>query len=203
MKKQIDGRGLACPAPVLKTKEAIETMDGGQITVMVDNDAAAENVSRFLSYNGFQVSVDTENGISTIEGVRDSGTAAASGPAGAEPRDDKSDARKIMVMITSRTMGKGDDELGEKLMISAVKTLKEMGEDLWRLVFVNGGVKLTIEGSGVLEELKELEAQGIDILVCGTCLNHFNVLELKRTGQTTNMLDIITSMQLADKVIQL
>jgi len=114
----------------------------------------------------------------------------------------KGDAhRKIMVMVTNDCMGHGDDVLGQKLMISFLKTLKEMGEDLWRLVFVNNGVKMTIKGSEVLPIIQEHEKTGIYILVCGTCLTHFNLLDQKEVGETTNMLDIVTAMQLADKVI--
>ena len=113
------------------------------------------------------------------------------------------DAKKILVMIATDRVGYGDDELGLKLMTSFIKTLKEMGPDLWRLVFVNNGVKLTVKGSEVLEPLKELELNGNKILVCGTCLNHFNLLDQKLVGETTNMLDIVTAMQLADKVISI
>jgi selenium metabolism protein YedF len=93
--------------------------------------------------------------------------------------------------------------LGAKLMISFIKTLKEMGGELWRLVFVNSGVKLTIDGCRHPSDLKDLEAEGLTILVCGTCLDHFDLLENKQVGQTTNMLDIVTAMQLADKVINI
>jgi intracellular sulfur oxidation DsrE/DsrF family protein len=62
-------------------------------------------------------------------------------------------------------------------------------------------VKLTIEGAEALPAIQQLEAQGVSVLVCGTCLNHFNLLEQKKVGETTNMLDIVTSLQLADKVI--
>jgi selenium metabolism protein YedF len=100
-------------------------------------------------------------------------------------------------------MGYGDDVLGEKLMISFIKTLKEMGPDLWRLVFVNNGVKLAVSGADTLRDLQDIAASGVTILVCGTCLTHFNLLEAKQVGETTNMLDIVTAMQLADKVINL
>ena len=76
-----------------------------------------------------------------------------------------------------------------------------MGPDLWRLVLVNNGVKLAIEGSGVLSDLQAYEEGGLTILVCGTCLEHFSLLEQKQVGITTNMLDIVTAMQLADKVV--
>ncbi|MCP4116638.1 MAG: sulfurtransferase-like selenium metabolism protein YedF [Desulfobacteraceae bacterium] len=198
---EIDGQGLACPAPVLKTKEAIETRKPEQIRVIVDNDAAAENVSRFLTYNGFEVSVDSDGRTSVIEGIRDITAGEASLPEKME--EDEQEHQKIMVMIASQTIGKGDDLLGEKLMASFVKTLKEMGEDLWRVVFVNAGVKFTVEGSPLLEDIQALEEQGVHILVCGTCLTHFDLLEQKKVGETTNMLDIVTAMELADKVINL
>lgn len=201
MKIEIDGIGLACPAPVLKTKEAIENQNPEQIRVTVDNDAAAENVSRFLTYNGFEVSVDSNGRTSVIEGLREITAGDAPLPKATEESDQ--DHQKIMVMIASQTIGKGDDLLGEKLMASFLKTLKEMGEDLWRVVFVNAGVKFTIKGGAALEDIRALEEQGVHILVCGTCLTHFDLLDQKRVGETTNMLDIVTSMELADKVINL
>ena len=78
-----------------------------------------------------------------------------------------------------------------------------MGDELWRLVFVNNGVKLTIDVSEVLSVLKAYEKDGLHILVCGTCLTHFNLLDKKQVGETTNMLDIVTAMQLADKIINI
>jgi selenium metabolism protein YedF len=114
-----------------------------------------------------------------------------------------SDTKKIMVMCATDRIGIGDDTLGLKLMVNFLRTLKEMDNELWRLVFVNNGVKLTIEGSDVLEELKDYEKSGLKILVCGTCLDHFNLLDSKQVGETTNMLDIVTAIQLADKVINI
>jgi intracellular sulfur oxidation DsrE/DsrF family protein len=78
-----------------------------------------------------------------------------------------------------------------------------MGSDLWRLVLVNNGVKLATAGAEVLADLQQLEESGVGVLVCGTCLTHFNLLEHKGVGQTTNMLDIVTAMQLADSVISM
>ena len=108
-----------------------------------------------------------------------------------------------MVMCATDRIGFGDDDLGLALMVNFLRTLKEMGDELWRLVFVNNGVKLTIDGSEVLEDLRQYEKDGLKIMVCGTCLNHFNLLERKQVGETTNMLDIVTAMQLADKVINI
>lgn len=196
----LDCRGLACPAPVLQTKNWIEKSRPSLVEIMVDNDAARENVSRFLNSQGFEVSVEKNGSEFQITG-RKAGEEHA--PGGSIAPEDKPDRKKIMVMIATDRVGRGDDELGLKLMASFLKTLEEMGRELWRLVLLNNGVKLAVEGAEVLPTLKELEGQGVDILVCGTCLNHFGLMDRKRAGETTNMLDIVTSMQVADKVINI
>lgn len=209
MVKELDCRKMDCPAPVLETKKCLESEALSQIRVLVDNDAAVENVSRFLTYAGFEVGVESDGTMSVVEGTRDQAAAVklASGPDGRSGFGSESSAgdspAKIMVMAASNKFGVGDDDLGAKLMINFIKTLKEMGKDLWRLVFVNHGVTLATADSAVLDELHELEASGVTILVCGTCLTHLDLMEKKAIGQTTNMLDIVTAMQLADKVINL
>ena len=160
-------------------------------------------VRRILRAHEGNIRVESKLGkgsVFTITGKRGTGTPATEPPVA--PLAD-SEKKKIMVMIATDRMGFGDDDLGKKLIVSFVKTLKEMGEELWRLVFVNNGVKLTIAGSEVLDVLKQYSGEGLTILVCGTCLTHFNLLDKKEVGETTNMLDIVTAMQLADKVINI
>jgi selenium metabolism protein YedF len=197
--KEIDARGLACPAPVLQTKAALQEEKSGGVKVIVDNAASQQNVQRFLESQGFQTALEQEGSDYLVIGTCVSATAEQSRLSAEQPSDEK----KIMIMCATDRIGFGDDELGLKLMVNFLRTLKEMGNELWRLVFVNNGVKLTIDGSAVLDDLREYEKDGLKILVCGTCLNHFNLLEKKQVGETTNMLDIVTSMQLADKVISI
>ena len=113
------------------------------------------------------------------------------------------DVKKILVLIAADSLGKGNDELGRKIVINFIRTMKEMGDDLWRLVLLNGAVKLAVEGSEALPYLQELGRNGLGILVCGPCLKTFNLLEKKQVGELTSMVDIVTSMQMADKVISL
>ena len=196
----IDARGLACPAPVLQTKAAIDKDQPQTIKITVDNDAAGQNVTRFLQSQNYHTAVaETGDGI-TITGTRDGDVAPVPSPQDVAPCRAGS---KILVMVTTDRIGHGDDELGQKLMKSFIATLKEMGGDLWRLVLVNSGVKLTIDESPCLTDLQDLVKSGVSILVCGTCLDHFNLLDKKEVGETTNMLDIMTSLQLAEKVINL
>lgn len=198
--KTIDCRRLACPAPVLQTKETLEKEHPDLIKITVDNEAAKQNVSRFLESQKFEIIVEKDGKDFHVIGK---GDGQGSVPASSEIEAPDTDKKKIMVMVATNHMGRGDDELGAKLMVNFLKTLKEMGDELWRLVLVNNGVKLTIDDSQVLPDLKELEESGILILVCGTCLDHFNLLDKKQVGETTNMLDIVTAMQLADKVINI
>ena len=199
MTTELDCRGLACPAPVLETKKTLDAKGPSKIVVTVDNEAAKENISRFLGSQGFEVSIRGEGKDFHVSGTKIGGIVSKS----AVIEDQEGEKQKIMVMVATDRIGYGDDELGKKLMQSFLKTLRDMGNELWRLVFVNNGVKLTIGASEVLPDLKELEEHGIHILVCGTCLNHFDILDKKQVGETTNMLDIVTAMQLADKVINI
>ena len=194
----LDCRGMACPNPVLKAKEIIDRTHVARLSVRVDNSAAKENVSRFLSRMGYEVSVSEEGGAFEVRGAK--GESPGVCEVMEEPKAQGEESR-IAVLVGADRMGKGDDLLGQKLIVSFISTLKEMGPELWRLILLNGGVKLTVEGSECLEALQALESRGVHILVCGTCLNHFGLLEKKQVGETTNMLDIVTAMQLADKVL--
>ena len=199
-KKLIDARGLDCPAPVLQTKNMVERENPNIIKVIVDNEAARQNVSRFLESRNFDVSVELGGEDFSITGKRGELKIISEVPVSERTSTVE---KKIMIMVATDRIGHGDDELGLKLMVSFLTTIKEMGPELWRLVFVNNGVKFTIAGSEVLPILKELEEGGVHILVCGTCLNHFDLFDKKRVGEATNMLDIVTAMQLADKVINI
>ncbi|MDL2269708.1 sulfurtransferase-like selenium metabolism protein YedF [Desulfosarcina sp. OttesenSCG-928-A07] len=200
----LDARGLDCPAPVLKTRALVEARHPRQIAVTVDNEPARQNVSRFLSSQGYQTDIQQDGPVFTIVGTLREGVQAAV-PQSASPPVSvaASGSRKIMVMVAADRIGRGDDTLGAKLMGNFISTLKEMGTELWRLVFVNSGVRLTTTDAPTLAALKDLEASGVMILVCGTCLDFFNLLDRKEVGETTNMLDIVTAMQLSDMVINL
>jgi selenium metabolism protein YedF len=198
--KEIDARGLACPAPVLQTKAALQEEALDRIKVVVDNAPSQQNVQRFLESQGFTTTLSQSGKDYLVIGNGDRQAAPQAPPVDAQPVEAH---QKIMVMCASDRMGYGDDDLGRKLMVNYIRTLAEMGPELWRLVFVNNGVKLTIDGSEVLADLQAYAEKGLEILVCGTCLDYFDLMTKKQVGETTNMLDIVTATQLADKVINL
>lgn len=189
---------MACPNPVLQTKEVIDRGNIDRLIVTVDNPAAKENVGRFLSRMGYEVSFAEDEGVFEVTGIKGVSSVACEVTEELKATESRS---RIAVLVGTDRLGKGDDTLGRKLIVNFMGTLKEMGPELWRLILLNGGVKLSVEGSECLPALQALEKEGISILVCGTCLNFFELLEKKRVGETTNMLDIVTAMQLADKVI--
>lgn len=200
----LDCKNMPCPQPVIRVKRLLETAPPDRLTVIVDNEPAVENVTRFLNSQGYETSFVQEPGIWRISGTLGTAPEAAFPsdivcPAPARPSAE--DARTL-VMIISPAFGSGDDELGGRLMKNFLSTLPEMGNSLWRIVMLNGGVSLAVEGSPVIDGLRRLEDAGVSILVCGTCLEHFGLLAKKAVGQTTNMLDVVTSMQLADKVVR-
>lgn len=195
---RLDYKGLSCPQPVMETRKYLdEHPDAQDVCVVIDNKAASENVSRYLGSRGFQTKIREDGKNFQVTGSRTGDDCAC------ETFDPRGIERTTLIMITHNTIGTGSKELGAKLMVSFVKTLDEIKDSLWRLVFVNEGVKLTVEGSETYPLLADLEKKGVSILVCGTCLDFFGLVDKQKAGQTTNMLDIMTSLQVAAKVINL
>lgn len=197
--KKIDAKGLACPKPVIETKKYLDNNpDTETLVVMVDNQPAKENVTRFMESKGMKVSSREDNGIFELTGTMGDGEFIPE----EEKENSSGDEIKTLVMIANDKLGFGDEVLGGKLMHNFIATLEEYS-GLWKLVFVNAGVKFAVKGSSCLDSLKKLEKNGVKILVCGTCLDHYGLLDDKEIGETTNMLDIMTSLEVAEKVINL
>lgn len=200
----LECHGLPCPQPVLRCKKVIEESSPASLKAIVDNEAAKDNVSRFLTVKGYAVEVTEKDGSFTLSANKtgDEPCEACETMPGSQITQMAGEKQKITVFIGSDVIGNGDDVLGGKLMLNFLATLPELGEELWRIVMVNGGVKLACEGHPCLEKLQDLEKSGADLLVCGTCLEHFDLMQKKQVGETTNMLDVVTSLQLASKVIR-
>jgi selenium metabolism protein YedF len=202
MINEIDCRGMACPAPVLRVRDVLNAGVAPFIAVLVDSDAARQNVSRFLEHNNYQVTYEIQGDEFRVAGVRQdgAGTTVVTTSVSVE-KERPVGTKKIMVLITSTHMGHGDDGLGDMLQFNFLKTLKEMGPDLWRIAFVNSGVRFTVEGSEAVPFLQELAAAGVQVLACGACLAYFHILDKIQVGDVSNMFDIVTGMKLADSVV--
>jgi selenium metabolism protein YedF len=197
--KIVDACGLSCPQPVVLAKKALES--NKKVKVIVDNETALENVKRLGTKLGCDVSVKAKSGsIYEIQMIRKADVnkdqdfdascetiAAKSGP--------------FVIVFAENKMGRGNDELGDVLIKAFLHTVAGQATKPDVMIFYNTGVKLTVQGSDVLDDLKQLESDGVQILVCGTCLNYFEIKEKLAAGIISNMYDIVDTMSRAGRLL--
>jgi selenium metabolism protein YedF len=196
MPKTVDARGLACPQPVILTRAALTDADA--VLAIVDNETACQNVTRMAEKVGWTVQAETRaDGIYLHIGKARADVAAevkveaapATGP--------------LVLVISSETMGRGDDELGGILIRSFFHAVGQVAPQPNTVIFFNSGVKLVVEGSPVLEDLRALADQGVELLACGTCLGHYGLKEKVAVGEVSNMYTIAETLLRARKVVSL
>jgi selenium metabolism protein YedF len=195
----VDARGLACPQPVIHTRKAMKGAD--RVVALVDSETSLANVSRMAEKAGWQVSVHPEGTEFRIEMIRGSAPATPSEPLALGRAE--AAAGPLVLAVSSDVMGRGEPELGNILIRGFFHTLGEVQPRPQTIIFFNTGVKLACHGSPLLDDLRALEAGGIDILVCGTCLGYFELTGALATGQVSNMYDIAETLLRAGKVLSL
>ena len=210
MKKEVNAIGDICPIPLVKAKEAIKELNGaGAVEVLVDNEIAVQNLTKMAQQKGYgcvsEKVKDQEYRVTLTVGETDEQTT--------EKQDETTNnteecipcapAKKTsLVVISSKTMGDGNEQLGATLLKGFIYALTQQDELPDQMLFYNGGAFLTCEGSESLEDLKSLEAQGVEIRTCGTCLNFYGLTEKLQVGEVTNMYDIAERMSKADRIIK-
>lgn len=111
------------------------------------------------------------------------------------------DIRSTVILVTNDGMGKSDTELQHILAAKYFQLLLDDGKLPAAICFYADGVKLVCDGSPALEPLRVLEAAGVRLVVCNTCLNHLNLADRRAVGLVGGMGDIIEAQWRADKVI--
>jgi selenium metabolism protein YedF len=187
----IDVRDLSCPEPVIRTKKALENSEDGKLIVILNSSEGSQNVQRFAKSQGCSVKASEKDGIFKLE--------INKGP----QAEEKCPVVTSVILIASDQLGTGDEALGQLLITSFINALPESKNKPSKMLFINRGVILTTEGSRVLDTLQQLEAEGVQIFSCGTCLNHYQLKEKLKVGKVTNMYDIVDSLQTAEKVIRI
>ncbi|WP_322150494.1 sulfurtransferase-like selenium metabolism protein YedF [Paratractidigestivibacter sp.] len=199
----VDARGDACPIPVVKTLKALGTLGGpGEVETIVDNKIAVENLTRMAGSKGC-ASASEQTGEKEWHVVT-TATAAVEVAAG-EPEAAECyvpAAKNVVIQVASDAMGTGDDELGHKLIKGFIFSLTQLDELPATMLFYNGGARLTCEGSASLEDLKNLADAGVEILTCGTCLDHYGLSEKLAVGEVTNMYVIAQKLTGASVVVR-
>ena len=198
----VDARGEQCPIPVVKATKAIgEMTEPSVLEVHVDNEIAVQNVLRMASGKGYAAKseqVAEKHFVITVDVDRLPEAGAARGEAVCLP-----DLRgNTVVAVGTATMGVGSDELGATLMKGFLYALSQQEELPKTILFYNGGARLTTEGSASLEDLRSMEAQGVEIMTCGTCLDFYGLKDKLQVGSVTNMYAIVEKLTKAAKVVK-
>ena len=206
---QVNALGDACPIPVVKTKNAIKELGGGGVVeTLVDNEIAVQNLTKMANQKGYKVSSKklSDRQYQVVMEIGEDAAAAQvaqTAPETVEPEACVPDVRdNTVVVISSATMGEGDPELGKILIKGFLYALTQLDTLPKTMLFYNGGAHLTCEASASLEDLKSLEAQGVQILTCGTCLNHYGLTDKLQVGEVTNMYVIAETMAGAAKIVK-
>ncbi|QEK13510.1 sulfurtransferase-like selenium metabolism protein YedF [Crassaminicella thermophila] len=195
MNQQVDARGLSCPKPVIETKKLLDKYTDGVVTTIVDNEVAMKNVTKLAKSLNYNVEVKEEGNDFYINIYK--------GDDNLEKVCEISEERDLVILFGSDKLGQGSEELGKILMNGYIYTLTEYTPYPKTLLFINGGVKLTVEGSEVLKYLKQLEGEGVEILSCGTCLDYFHLKEKLAVGSVTNMYTILDTLHSAKNKVTL
>ena len=200
---QVNAMGDACPIPVVKTKNAIKEMNGaGVVETLVDNEIAVQNLTKMANQKGYGVKSEKlgENEYKVTMTVGDAVTT--------EETEEQivcevpAKGKNVVVVISAAQMGSGNDELGTTLMKGFIYALGQQEGLPKTILFYNGGASIPCEGSVSLEDLKSMEAQGVEILTCGTCLNFYGLSEKLAVGSVTNMYVIAEKMTQADLIVK-
>ena len=204
---KVDAMGDQCPIPVIKTKKALkEIPETTLVEVHVDNEIAVQNLSKMAKQKNLEYKcekLEEQHYIIKINAEAEGVSIQQKAPAENDKEICYPDRKSnTVVVLSSNQMGNGSEELGQILMKGFIFALTELDELPSTVLLYNSGVKLSTEGSNSIEDLKTLQAQGVEILSCGTCLNYYDLTEKLQVGDVTNMYFILEKMAQADKIIR-
>ena len=200
---KVNAMGDACPIPVVKTKNAIKELKGpGVVETLVDNQIAVQNLTKMAVQKGYAVESqqlgENQYQVRMTIGQVEENAETEEAPLECIPCGKKN----TVVVISSNQMGSGSEELGKALLKGFLYALSQQEELPATILFYNGGAFMTCQDSPALEDLKGMEAQGVEILTCGTCLNHYGLADRLQVGGVTNMYVIAEKMTQADRIVK-
>lgn len=194
--KKIDAVGIDCPKPVIMVKKEFDNMEEGSVQVLADNKACVMNLEKFAKSNNFEVSHDQ------IADDRWEVTITKGEGQGKEieiPEDldlSMSHGNEDFVLaVGTKYYGTGDEEFGESLMRSFIYTVSESKPYPKKMIFFNAGIFLTTKGSDVIDDIRKLEENGVEIVSCGACLDYYEKTEDLEVGEVSNMYTIYESLR--------
>ena len=197
MEMTVDCLGQECPIPVVRTKQALSTIEEGTVVTLVDNETAVHNLENLAKTLKCATAVeDKGNGTFVVSTTKDANSVQvaevpAAGGGGSR-----------VVVISSDKMGNGDDTLGGNLMKACIFALTQQDALPDTVLFYNGGVHLTCEGSECLEDIQKLVDAGVEVMSCGNCLKFYDKEDKLAVGEVTNMYVILEKQLQAGVVVR-
>ncbi len=200
--REVDARGYPCPQPVLMTKKVVDEGEE-EVLVWVDNRGSAENVARFGEKSGYEVKIEEEGGDFKVW-LKRGGGVKTEAPAQVAEITCETGSWKLLkektLFISTDSLGRGSEELGRILIKALLNTLAENQVLPEKIVLINSGVKLACEDSDVLDALKKISQKGVELLVCGTCLNFFELTDKIKVGRVSNAYEILNIL-MEDQIV--
>ncbi|MZK53203.1 sulfurtransferase-like selenium metabolism protein YedF [Clostridium beijerinckii] len=208
MNRVLDAKGKECPMPVIMAKKEIDS-GNNSFVVEVDNDIAVQNLKKLANSQGFAVSIEEENTLFKVYFLKDLHKLSEAEEVGVFNKtsnrleENKTEMGNWSVFIGKEIIGAGNEELGKSLIKMYLYTISESNNLPKSILFMNDGVKVPTLNHQAAEHLRDLETKGVEILVCGACLNFYGLEEKLKIGKVSNMYDITNCMKEASKVITL
>ncbi|SHI73365.1 selenium metabolism protein YedF [Clostridium cavendishii DSM 21758] len=206
MNKIIDAKGKNCPIPVIMAKKEIDS-ENNNFLIEVDNKIAVQNLKKLANSQGFTIDLKEDNSVFKVHFSKNCEDETNECEACNEILDgleeDKKNLGTWSIFIGKDTIGSGNEKLGKMLMKMYFYTILESDELPKSVLFMNDGVKVPTLNDQAVEHLKDLQEKGVEILICGTCLNFYGLEEELNVGKVSNMYDIADAMKEATKVITL
>lgn len=201
MEKTIDARGQACPKPLVMARDVLKTLNkDDRLNIVVDNLISAQNLEKMagqLNLPTKKVQQGSDYIVSMF--LQKSFVVPQQEEITCDVENNQAD---FVVVVSSDVMGSGDDKLGHILIKGFIYSLTNLDRLPNSVIFYNGGVKLLVEGSEVVEDLQRLQNAGVEILACGTCVEFYGLKDKLAIGQIVNMLTIVEKQAAAAKVIK-
>ena len=205
METKIDARGMACPKPVILTKKAMDNgRKGEEICVRVDNTIAVENLRKLAASQkaDYKFRKKGEKEYEVILTVQQETDEAKVQETVELENCSIKTGKKTVVVLSSDKMGEGEEKLGKILIKGFVYALTQLEQLPSAVLFYNSGAFLSCEDSPVLEDLKLLEEEGVEICTCGTCLDFYGLKEKLAVGNVVNMYQIVQTQAQADLILK-
>lgn len=197
----VDARGQICPKPLILTKQALESSaTGAAIVVLIDNETSCQNVEHFLRDNGMTPDITRDGSLFSLRFIKQAAALVAPDAAvyclpapGANG--------SYVVSLASDSVGRGPVELGRVLARGLIETLKSVEPAPTHLILYSSGILLAVDDSPMVDSLRALEARGIKVMICGTCVDHYQKKSEIHVGTISNMLSLLEVQIAAGKII--